>query len=92
VRPVRFKEQAASREIDDCQAWVEGEGLIVVGLRVVPFLVGTMQFAALEIKLRVLRVFRDLFRDGSNLFVQIAVSEEAQREDGDGHDRNGDDP
>jgi hypothetical protein len=33
-----------------------------------------------------------LFRDGANLFVQIAVRQEAQGQDSGGRERNGNDP
>src|SRR5688572_16652256 len=50
VGPVGFEEHAAAREIDDGESGVERERVIVIGLGVVPFLVGAMQLAALEIE------------------------------------------
>jgi hypothetical protein len=90
--PVGFEKHAASREVDDSQAGVESDRLIVISLREVPFLMHATQFATSEIELRILWVFRNLFREVVNLFVQIAVREKARWKDCDGDERNADDP
>ena len=78
-RPIGFEEDAAFEEVDVADFWIEGAGVIVIGLGGVPILDGAIHVAAAEIERGFRRFFADLFGEGDDFFAFIGLGECAKR-------------